>query len=39
MNECHISLLPENEMEIVKLIRQGDTVYKFIIKNGEAIQR
>lgn len=38
-NECHVCLLPENDSKIVKLIRVGDTVHKFTIKNGKHIQR
>lgn len=38
-DECHASLLPEDQKDIVKLIRQGNIVYKFAIKNGETIQR
>lgn len=37
-DECHASLLPEDKKD-AKLIRQGNIVYKFTIKNQETIQR
>lgn len=39
LDECHVNILPADDKETMRLIRHGNLVHKFIIKNGTTLLR